>query len=58
MTLEYIKEDIETLKESVHNLIDDSDYFFQEFRKIWYFIIATAVFTAIGIISVLSWTTT
>ena len=58
MTLEYVKEDIEVLKESVHNLIDDSDYFFQEFRKIWYFIIATIIFTFIGIISVLTWTTT
>lgn len=57
MTLEYVKEDVEILKESVHNLIDDSDYFFQEFRKIWYFIVATVVFTFIGIISVLTWTT-
>ena len=54
MTLEYFKEDIATLKESVSNLINDSDEFTDKIAEIWYFIAATVILTFIGFISVLS----
>lgn len=54
MTLEYVKQDIELLKEHIKDLTCDSDELTDKLVEIWYFIAATVILTSIGFILVFS----